>query len=82
MADMQFWYKNESMEGLSAASLIFGFVCEVSEKDVFLAVQRPHTSPEFPSHRYAGCTWTFFVVSSCIFCMLPPPAAGHWTVLV
>ncbi|KAL8274268.1 hypothetical protein Esti_001857 [Eimeria stiedai] len=27
--DMQFWYKNESMEGLSAASLIFGFVCEL-----------------------------------------------------
>ncbi|OEH76358.1 cleft lip and palate transmembrane protein 1 protein [Cyclospora cayetanensis] len=27
--DMQFWYKNESMEGLSAVSLIFGFVCEL-----------------------------------------------------
>ncbi|XP_026194536.1 cleft lip and palate transmembrane protein 1 [Cyclospora cayetanensis] len=27
-SDMQFWYKNESMEGLSAVSLIFGFVCE------------------------------------------------------
>ncbi|CDI81031.1 cleft lip and palate associated transmembrane protein 1, putative, partial [Eimeria acervulina] len=27
-SDMQFWYKNESMEGLSAASLIFGFACE------------------------------------------------------
>ncbi|PFH35493.1 cleft lip and palate transmembrane protein 1 (clptm1) protein [Besnoitia besnoiti] len=27
--DMQFWYKNDSMEGLSALSLIFNFVCEV-----------------------------------------------------
>ncbi|KFH00443.1 cleft lip and palate transmembrane protein 1 (clptm1) protein [Toxoplasma gondii VAND] len=27
--DMQFWYKNDSMEGLSALSLIFNFVCEI-----------------------------------------------------
>lgn len=27
--DMQFWYKNDSMEGLSALSLVFNFVCEV-----------------------------------------------------
>lgn len=27
---MQFWYKNDSMEGLSALSLVFNFVCEVN----------------------------------------------------
>lgn len=26
---MQFWYNNESMEGLSAMSLWFNFACEI-----------------------------------------------------
>lgn len=36
--EMQFWYKNESMEGLSAGSLLFGFVCEVRRGRASLSV--------------------------------------------